>query len=334
MPGLWRFLLYNVLASLAAGLVAWGVVWAALRLLRARSAFLHTSFLALPLVKSILVLLGIGLVLPVKGWLDTYGLVVPPRFVLPFALAWLAVSLAVYYALTRRARARLISGARTPTGEEGFRFNAALVCVLSAYRQSPCCEAGETICCISDKVPESPLLLVSETLRSPTALVSGGRPAVIFPAALVTRLDDAELALALAHELNHFAVRKPILRASGGLWLLMLVSPIAFLLAGYLHREEEKACDDLAVKILGQADVFAGMLLKSYQFARERRRASRLKPLPLLPQLLGYKTFLAERVERLLEPSRPGAGWLGSPLIIYPVWIVILYLLFFAHFAA
>ena len=64
MKGLLDFALYNLAGSLIAGLLAWMMVMAALRLLSVRTPFLYASFLALPLVKSGLVLLGIGLVFP------------------------------------------------------------------------------------------------------------------------------------------------------------------------------------------------------------------------------------------------------------------------------
>ncbi len=334
--GLERFLLYNLLASLAAGLIAWAAVMLALRLLRARSAFLHTSFLALPLVKSLLVLGGIGLVFPwpVDWFLSLYRRAVPAQNVLPLVLLWFGLSLAVYYFLNWRAHTAMMRDARPPDGIEEQRLQAALERVITTYRESPCCQAGESICCISDQIPDRPLLLVSGTLRSPAALTRGGAPAVIFPSALISELDDTELALALAHELNHFALRKPAFKSSGVVWAMTLASPVAFLLAGYLHHEEEKACDDLAVTILGDREIFAGMLLKCYQFARQQQQSRRLRFLPLPPQLLGYKTFLTERVERQLGPVHPAAPAPGFPLAGYLLWSALLYVLFFAHFAS
>ncbi len=59
-----RFLVYNLLLSLAAGLLAWLLVMAALRLMRIGSSVQGLTLLSLPLFKSFLILLGIGVVFP------------------------------------------------------------------------------------------------------------------------------------------------------------------------------------------------------------------------------------------------------------------------------
>ena len=59
----------------------------------------------------------------------------------------------------------------------------------------------------------------------------------------------------------------------------------------------------MAVAALGQPDVFAEMLLKSYRYA-----AQSLSPLvgrlQSVPQLIGLKPMISERVENILH-SRP-----------------------------
>lgn len=336
MTGLLRFAIYNLAASLAAGLLAWGVVMLVLRLLRARSAFLYSSFLALPLVKSILVLLGVGLIFPWARFVDLSRQALPTLVILPYLAAWFAGAWLVYRLLAWRARADLLRGVLAQVTPESRRLQDALSRVAQAYQQSPCCEAGETLCCLSDQIPTHPRLLISDRLRSPVALVSGGQPVVIFPTLLVNLLDEQELDLALAHELNHFALRRPGGWSAGSLRVLALVSPIAILLASALYREEEKACDDLAVRVLGTPEIYAGMLMKSYQFARRGRQASRQNA--LTPGLLGAKPFLSERIERLLRPAPPGQGWLNAPgtrsAFTWAIWVLLLYLLFFARFGA
>lgn len=332
MSGFGRFLLYNLGASLAAGLLAWLAVMAALRLLRAKNAFLYASFLALPLVKSILVLLGIGLVFPWRWFSLWQRLSLPPQVMFPILVGWLVLAGLTYRLLVRRVRIEMLAQAHLPDGDEDERLKAALACIRQAYQVSPCCQAGETVCCISDQIPQAPHLLVSERVRSPAALVEGGTPVIIFPVGLLSRLDDQELAFALAHELNHFALHKPGGWSAGNLRLLALISPVALLIANTLHREEEKACDDLAVRMLGTPAVYASMLMKSYQFARNQGSSAWRPVMPLAPELLGGKPFLSKRIERLLEPQPEGIRWYQSRLVTWPIWMVLLYLLFFARF--
>lgn len=332
MTGLERFALYNLAASLMAGLVAWAAVMVALKMLRARAAFLYASFLALPLLKSLFILLGLGLVLPWTGLSVWERQAAPVRLVLPFVLLWFGVALIVYQWLVKQARADLLLHASQPEPADDQRLRAALARLIQAYQQAGCCEAGETVCCLSDHIPPNPRLLVSNRLRSPTALVEGGLPMIVFPRGLIRCLDDDELALALAHELNHFALRRPGGWSAGNLRPLALVSPVALLLADSLHKEEEKACDDLAVRILGMPETYAGMLLKSYTFAHQG--TGQRTRLPVLPQLLGYKPFLSERIERLVNPSPLKSRWFQSRLVTWPFWVLLLYLLFFARFGS
>jgi hypothetical protein len=333
MAGLLRFLIYNLAASLLAGVLAWLLVTAALRLLQVRSAFLHASFLALPLVKSILVLAGMGLAFPWPGgWFRAVQLqAVPPLEAIPFVLIWFGLAAGSHALFAWQARQNLLRQAIMPDGESARRLQTALQRVENVYHMAPCCEAGEILCCISDRIPDSPRLMLSAALRSPLALLEGGQPVVLFPGALLPELDDTELALALAHELNHFALRRPAWQAPGLVSWLVLASPIAFLLADYYHREEEKACDDLAVAIFELPEVYAAMLLKSYRFARRQPFPAWSKPLPFFPALLGAKSFLSERVERLLKPAPSRQSWANFPLVTGALWVALLYFLFLSR---
>jgi len=331
-----QFLAYNLAASLLAGTLAWLLVTGALALLRVHTPFLHASFLALPLLKSVWILAGMSLIFPWPGaWFSNlHRLALPPQVVLPWVLAWFAISVGSNTFLAWQARKGVLREAHLPEGEDDKRLKAALTCVVTSYQQSPCCESGEILCCISERVPSKPTLLISERLRSPAALVEGGTPVVIFPHGLLNELNGTELTLALAHELNHFALRKPIWRSSGVLRTLILVSPIAFLLSNYYHREEEKACDDLAVTMLNQPEGYAGMLLKSYQFARRQGRTSWLNAQPFLPGLLDSKPFISERVERVLKPRLHPNHQVWLQAACFVIWVALVYFLFLTRIGA
>lgn len=333
MNPLVQFTIYNLAASLAAGWLAWVAVRLVLRLLRAPNAFLYTSFLALPLAKSILILLGVGIILPWTGFLSLSSQALPAGQIWPFIVIWFLVTWAIYRLLGWLVQQNVIRKARLPEGAHLHRLNNTLEQVIQAYKQAACCEAGETVCCISDQIPTVVQLFVSDDLSSPLSLLNDRQPVIIFPSGLLDIFDDKELSLALAHELNHFALRKPgRLWSAGNIRLVALVSPIAFLLSDSLHQEEEKACDDLAIRILGSPGIYAGMLMKSYQFSRHQSRTR--WQTEFLPQLVGAKPFFSKRVERILPKADPRKPWIQSSVITWSVWVLLLYLLFFAHFGS
>jgi len=175
-----RFLVYNLLASLATGAATWVLVVIVLRLLKARSAYLHAGFLVLPLAKSILVLLGVDQAFPWPvGWLqEGYRRAIPLEEVLPFALAWFALAVGSYALLAWKARRKILEEAREPGRESGGQVQRRLDCALervtTAYRQSPCCEAGETICCIADRVPDHPRQAAHRSRKAGQRCEQGG----------------------------------------------------------------------------------------------------------------------------------------------------------------
>ncbi|MFQ5796068.1 MAG: hypothetical protein ACE5JP_13610 [Candidatus Bipolaricaulia bacterium] len=91
MTVLGQFMLYNLLPSLVAGALAWLMVYAAIVSLKIQRASLRLPLLYVPLVKSTLILLGIGFVLPwphgvFAAWNEH---AVPPLVVLPYVLLWI-----------------------------------------------------------------------------------------------------------------------------------------------------------------------------------------------------------------------------------------------------
>jgi hypothetical protein len=100
---------------------------------------------------------------------------------------------------------------------------------------------------------------------------------------------------------------------------------MAALMAAQLHREEEKACDDMATVALGDPETYAEMLLKSYRFATHNA-VPVFEKLQYVPQLLGIKPILSERIERLLD--RPKAEpslrlqYLAASCLSVALWLV------------
>ncbi len=326
MTVLVRFLIYNLLVSLAAGLLAWLLVWLALRLLRLGPSPLGFCFLGLPALKALLLLWGVGAVFPWPAALfgPLHAQAVPFQKIWPYLLVWTLGLYLVYRLAVARARRALLRAA-LPATTAAPRLAAALVPLQAAYRQAPCPPDDAALLCACQAGPP-PDLLVSERLPSPLALTDGGRPAILFPAGLVAGLDDAELAGALAHELAHFVLRRRQWCSAGTLQVLTLMSPLAGMAGEYLHREEEKACDALAVALTGQPACYAGMLTKSYRFARQPARRSAAW-LELMPRLAGFRPLLSERVEHLLAPARSAPP--RPQVLSAAVWLALAAVLFF-----
>ncbi len=323
-----RFLVFNLLLSLAAGWLAWLAVYAVVRLLHIRSSAQSFCFFSLPLLKSLLILMGLGLAFPwPAAWFGRWhDLALPPGESLLILAAWgVAISLFYLYIL-RRARQAALQEAQ-PARKAAPRLEAVYARVLEDFQRLPCPECGDDLCrTVEFKL--RPHLLVSKTLNTPLALIEGGEAAILFPAGLAARLDDGELAGALAHELAHFHLRRPGWCSTSTLQKLTLVNPVAALAGAYLHRQEEKACDELAVSVLGQPEIYAGMLTKSYRYARENPVLKISSRLQVLPRLVGFRPLLSERVEQLLRPGTPLKDWRQSRLLIWVAWIALFALIF------
>jgi Zn-dependent protease with chaperone function len=305
MTLLGQFLLYNLLPSLVIGFVAWLVLMTAFALLPIRKASLRLSLLFIPLVKSALLLLGLGLILPwPKSLVITWhAQAVPPHQVLPYVLIWAGLAFIISIFVVQRARQHVLHTAQPAPP----RLVNALEDVLLTYRQTAAQTCTNGSQCNPAQVPE-PRLLISDDINSPVALTAGGEPMIIFPTGLLSDLTDVELNGAIAHELTHFALRWPSWCSVSLLRKFAIISPAAGLVIMNVSREEEKACDEMAVRVMGDSDAYAEMLLKSYRYALNHARPIGGK-LQVLPRLLGFKPMLTDRVEQLLHPPsrvRPG----------------------------
>jgi Zn-dependent protease with chaperone function len=332
MSPLFRFLVYNLLVSLAGGLLAWLVVLAAVRGLGVRSSGLSFCFFSLAIFKSLLLLLGIGLILP---WPATFfgtlhALALSPVLVLPYLLVWSGVMYLVFYFAGRNARRVALESAQ-PAAGAAPRLQAIFHPLVEEFRKSSCRECRDDFC--SEAVlGQAPRLMVSDRIRSPMALTGAGETAVIFPGGLISRLNESELSGALAHELAHLVLRRPTWCSAGTLQKMAWMVPTASVVGEHLRRQEETACDGLAVAIAGSSpDVYAGMLTKSFRFTRGELRPAVDAWLQALPRLVGYKPLLSERVERLVGPASAREGWRPPRFLIWVVWAILLEILLFSN---
>ncbi len=102
---------------------------------------------------------------------------------------------------------------------------------------------------------------------------------------------------------------------------------MAGLVVTNINREEEKAADEMAVKVMGQPEAYTDMLLKSYRYALNHARPVEGK-LQLLPRLLGYKPMLTERVEGLLHPSPVSVPQFLQYVLTCMLWVGLSVVLF------
>ena len=307
-----QFLLYNLVASMAAGVLVLGAVVAGIRVFGIRHGALRSCLLTAPLIKSTLVLLGLTLLVswPRGVSENIRRAAVPPEVAVPLFLGVWAVVLGVRFLWLRRSRTLAL--ANTAPAEDGSpRLVHALDRVMSAYRTN---DARITGICPCAPLPARPRLLIADRAASPF-VVTVGEPTMVFPSQVLSTLNDEEVEGALVHELAHLRLRRPAWCSSEHVQTLSMLNPMAVFMASHLHREEEKACDDIAVAAVGRPDVYAQMLLKSYRFAQNSPSPAMAR-LRELPQLIGQKPLVSERVERLVgEPApyqRVGAQYFSA----------------------
>ena len=145
-------------------------------------------------------------------------------------------------------------------------------------------------------------VVLSPTLGVPL-VIGWFRPAICFPAALLTRLSLAEVEALFLHELAHLKRRDPLLH----LWVTVVETlhfhnPAAHALARTVRDTSELACDDLVLAWQGDGKTYARALAaaeewRSTQFALAASGGSlkaRIQRIRGLPQD-GRRTALAQR---------------------------------------
>lgn len=323
-----RFLVYNLLISLAGGLLAWLVVVAVLRLLGIRSSALSFCFLGLPLFKSLLLLLGIGLVLPwpIGVFGQLHDRAVTYKQVLPLFLFWTGFVCLIFYFTIQKLREEMLREAQ-PAAEVAPRLQSAFEAVWTEFKQRTRLECNDDLCMI--RIPARiPPLMVSERIQSPLVIYGREDETILFPTGLVSRLNEAELAGALAHELAHLVLRRPDWCSAGTLQQMTWIVPLAGAVGEYLHHLEEKACDGVAVSIVGEPRQYAGMLTKCFRFSRESPSRRIRDWLQVLPRLIGFKPLLSERVEELVDPKDALWGRMPPRWLVWTAWAALLYIFF------
>jgi len=259
------FVRFNLLPGIAVGVLMWAVVSAGVWLLGVRQGKLRLCLFAAPLAKSTLVILGVA---PAIAWrvasFDAwFADAVPPATVVPWFLLATGAVLAARAGLDRKATARIIS-AGSDDDPRLARLEKSLDRVFARLAASPARLPVQFAC---EGLPGRPGLAVGgPEVTSPT-LILEGRPTIVVPGAWIDQVgDDRDLDGALAHELAHLQIRRPFgCMSSEFVRSLSIVNPLAGLMSRQLELEEEGACDDVGVAVVGDSQAYASMLLDGYR---------------------------------------------------------------------
>ena len=136
--------------------------------------------------------------------------------------------------------------------------------------------------------------------------------ALVLSPTTINMLDDDELEAVIAHELAHLTRQAyGISQASLVLRFLMFYNPVALLIFRHIINDNEKKCDDIAIRATGKRLALASALFKI-----SRRISSASVPTSngqgRIPQRVSalehwtYRELIKERVERLVHPAQPG----------------------------
>lgn len=317
-----RFVFANLLPSILAGALAWGVIRLFYRFLPLRDARRRLALYGVPLLKSALVLLGVGLVLPWPPIFEWWrAAAVPWYLAIPSALIWAGFTLILQDAYRSRAYAEVLEGAR-PARFDFPEVEDVLAEVIELYqkttpwrRRAPYPFGGDAA-----RIPASLPVLSSDRINVPLVLTDPSCQAVILPASFAPHLSREQLKSIIAHEVAHLVISRP--RSLSTTWwsLLTPISPIAIFLAEDIQREEERACDAVAAAVLGDRETYAESLVKAFRLVKSPAK----RPVPaaaLVPQLTGRRPAISERVEALVrDRSAVDVPW-SQALMSYVVWV-------------
>jgi Zn-dependent protease with chaperone function len=288
-----RFVVFNLGASLVAGSLVAAVALGVSGILGIRDARVRSWLLGAALIKATLVLAGLGtLLVNPPGLADALGGgALAPSAIAPFILVWAGTVLMLR---SRIIRSLQLDGGRARLDESAAdRLAGSVERVASAARTIERSDGPRFRCTLPADLP-TPAARLSQA-RGPATVDPEGQPVIEVPSELIGALDDAELDAVVAHEVGHVVIARDR-EGCAPLWARVArwTSPAAALIGPLLDREEELACDELAVRVTGQPTALASALLKAH---RLQRSASPI--LAPVGQLLGRSGLLKSRVERL-----------------------------------
>lgn len=181
-------------------------------------------------------------------------------------------------------------------------------------------EPGTAVARAIDEIPgkHAPVLVIDD--EEPVVFSSTGRePAIFLSSGLAEALTQEELKAAIAHEIGHIArSRRPVMVAVFLLRMLMFYNPVILMEFRRIVQEEEKICDDVAVRLTGSRAAVAGALRKFYY--QDDRSGD---PLPGADtrfrdrlEEFSHSLLIESRIARLEEDPPPPAGGIAPAFIM------------------
>ena len=147
----------------------------------------------------------------------------------------------------------------------------------------------------------APAIVWCDRVAVPT-VVGLVKPAILLPPALMSGLSPAHLSAILSHELAHIRRYDPIMNLVQRLIeSIFFFHPVVWFISRRVSAERETSCDDLALANGMKQWDYAGALLTM----AERCAANRQHPGAALGLLGDRPTELADRIERLIQDSKP-----------------------------
>ena len=116
-----------------------------------------------------------------------------------------------------------------------------------------------------------------ESARVQVPVVIGAlRPVLLLPASALTGLAPAQVEAVLAHELAHIRRHDyPVNLLQSAAETLLFYHPGVWWLSARIRAEREHCCDDIAVRVCGDAVGYAEALTSIATWARQRREGNR-----------------------------------------------------------
>jgi HEAT repeat protein len=140
-------------------------------------------------------------------------------------------------------------------------------------------------------------VLESTAVRVP-AVIGALRPVLLVPASALTGLTPQQLEVLLAHELAHIRRHDYLVNlVQSVVETILFYHPAVWWVSGRVRAEREHCCDDLAVALCGDRNLYVGALVGLEE----------LRGAPVLAAAASGGSLL-ERVRRLVAPDLPHAG--------------------------
>jgi GWxTD domain-containing protein len=146
-----------------------------------------------------------------------------------------------------------------------------------------------------------PVVLLESSLADAPMVIGHIRPLILMPVGLFTGLPAAQIESILLHELAHICRHDFLVNSIQNLLDgILFYHPAVWWISHVVRAEREKCCDDVVVRISGNAHEYARALAG----LEETRWSGRE------PALAAKGGSLMKRIRRLLYPPAQQAGWL------------------------